>query len=199
MAHYQLNRLRSSRTFIIMKTISKHETDQPDENNVENALHELFLDELADLQSAEQQLIVALPKMIKAAKLQELKSAIEAHLEETKGQAERLEQIAQSLGQKLPKKTCAAMQGLIKEASELIDEQQGKDSLDAAIIAAAQKVEHYEIGSYGTVRAWAERLGHSEAADLLKETLDEESAADDKLTEIAESEANEVAQNGRSH
>ena len=160
---------------------------------MDNDLHELFLDELADLLSAEQQLTKALPKMIKAAHSEDLKAAIEAHLKETEGQIDRLEQVFQSLNEKPKKKTCAAMKGLIEEASELLQEQKGKSSLDAAIIAAAQKVEHYEIASYGTVRAWAEHMGHEEAVTLISETLDEEKSADEKLTELAESSLNEEA------
>lgn len=175
-----------------MKTAStgKHASEHTDNN-----LHALFLDELADLQNAEQQLIKALPKMIEAAQSHELKSAIEAHLKETKTHAERLNQVAKSLGESLPQKPCPAMKGIIEEASQLVEEQKGKGSLDAAIIAAGQKVEHYEIASYGTVRAWAKQMGHREAADLLGETLSEEGAADEKLTEIAESLANETAAN----
>jgi ferritin-like metal-binding protein YciE len=154
-------------------------------------LHELFIDELSDLQSAEKQLVVALPKMIKAAKSDELRSALEAHLEETKGHVTRLDEVAQSLDEKLKSKKCAAMEGILMEASELLQEQKGKSSLDAAIIVAGQKVEYYEIASYGAVVAWAEQMDHSEAVELLQETLDEETAADEKLTEIAESLANE--------
>jgi ferritin-like metal-binding protein YciE len=131
--------------------------------------------------------------MIKAAKSDSLRSALEAHLEETKGHVTRLEEAAQSLNENLKAKKCAAMEGIVKEAGELLQEQKDKSTLDAAIIAAAQKVEHYEIASYGTVCAWAEQMGYQEALDLLQETLDEESAADDKLTEIAESLANEAA------
>jgi ferritin-like metal-binding protein YciE len=161
---------------------------------MDNELHRLFLEELADLLSAEQQLVKALPKMIKAAQSPDLKSAIEAHLEETKMHVERLEKAAQSVGVKLKKKTCQAMQGLIDEAEDLVEEHKGMASVDAAIIAAAQKVEHYEIASYGTVRAWADEMEHTEAAELIRQTLDEENAADEKLTLIAESVANEVAQ-----
>src|SRR5580698_4999878 len=157
----------------------------------DNDLHELFLDELADLYNAEQQLTKALPKMIKAAQSEELKDALEQHLSETENHVTRLEQAAKSLNETLKSKICAAMKGLIEEASELLEEQKGKSSLDAAIIAAAQKVEHYEIASYGTVRTWAERMGHEEVAELLQETLDEESVADEKLSEIAEVLAND--------
>lgn len=163
------------------------------EKNLENDLHELFLDELSDLHNAEQQLVKALPKMHKAALADDLKAAIESHLAETEGHVDRLDEVFQSLGEKPKRKTCAAMKGIIEEASELLKEQKGKTSLDAAIIAAAQKAEHYEIASYGTVRAWAQQMGHEEAVSLLEATLNEERAADEKLTEIAESLANEEA------
>ena len=171
--------------------VENDNNDNSEEMN--NDLHELFLDELSDLYSAEKQLTKALPKMLKAAQSDELKSAIESHLEETEGHVDRLEKVFQSLDEKSKRKTCAAMEGLVKEASELLQEQKGKSSLDAAIIAAAQKVEHYEIASYGTVIAWAQQMGHEEAAKLLKATLDEENAADEKLTEIAESSTNATA------
>jgi ferritin-like metal-binding protein YciE len=128
--------------------------------------------------------------MVAAAQSQELKTAISSHLQETQQHVRRLEQAAESLDEELPEKTCPAMEGLIEEASELLEEQKGKPTLDAAIIAAAQKVEHYEIASYGTVRAWAEQMGHDDAAKLLQETLDEESAADEKLSEIAMTSVN---------
>ncbi|HVY69780.1 MAG TPA: ferritin-like domain-containing protein [Verrucomicrobiae bacterium] len=155
-----------------------------------NDLHKLFLDELADLYDAENQLVKALPKMAKAAESDELREAFESHLEETRNQVQRLEEVAESLDVKLKRKPCKAMQGLVAEASELMEEQADTTALDAALIAAAQKVEHYEMASYGTVCAWAREMGHTEALALLKSTLDEESAADTKLTEIAESSAN---------
>jgi len=175
-----------------MKTATKNTNSG---ESMDNNLHELFLDELADLLSAEQQLVKALPEMAAAAQSDELKTAIESHLRETKTHVERLNQVAKSLGTTLKSNPCAAMKGLIEEANELLEENKGKSSTDAAIIAAAQKVEHYEIASYGTVRAWASQMGHDEAAELLGTTLDEESAADEKLTEVAESLANETAQN----
>jgi ferritin-like metal-binding protein YciE len=162
--------------------------EQGQEMNQE--LHELFLDELADLLNAETQLTKALPKMAKAAQSDELKEAITSHLEETEGHVDRLKQVFESLDEKPKSKTCKAMKGLIEEGSELLQELKGKSSIDAGIIAAAQKVEHYEIASYGTVKAWAEQMGHDEAVRLLEETLEEEKAADDKLTDIAESVAN---------
>jgi ferritin-like metal-binding protein YciE len=173
-------------------TLSVKNEDENSET-MDTDLHELFLDELSDLYSAEKQLTKALPKMAKAAESDQLKEAIESHLKETEEHVDRLEQVFQSLDEKLKRKTCAAMEGLVEEASELLQEQKGKSSIDAAIIAAAQKVEHYEIASYGTVRAWAERMGHKEAVELLNETLKEESAADEKLTGIAESLANQSA------
>jgi len=162
--------------------------------DMNSELHELFLDELADLLNAETQLTKALPKMAKAAQSEELREAITSHLEETKGHVERLKKVFESVDEKPKSKTCKAMKGLLEEGSELLQELKGKSSIDAGIIAAAQKVEHYEIASYGSVRAWAEEMGHSDAVELLQETLDEESAADEKLTEIAESLANEKAE-----
>jgi ferritin-like metal-binding protein YciE len=174
---------------------NKTETEKTERTQeMNNDLHELFLDELADIYNAEKQLTKALPKLAKAAQSEELRAAIEAHLHETEEQAQRLEQIAEGLDEKLKSKTCAAMAGLIEEASELLQEQKGKSSMDAAIIAAAQKVEHYEIATYGTLRSWAEQMGHGEAVELLDATLDEESAADEKLTDIAESLANQEAE-----
>jgi len=160
---------------------------------MDSELHELFLDQLADLLNAETQLTKALPKIAKAAQSEELREAINSHLEETEEHVERLNQVFEAVGGKPKSKTCKAMKGLIEEGSEIIQELKGKNSVDAGIIAAAQKVEHYEIASYGTVRAWAEQMGHSEAVRLLEETLEEEKAADDKLTKIAESVANTQA------
>jgi len=168
--------------------------DTESESQMDNDLHELFLDELADLYSAEQQLTKALPKMAKAAESDELREALEEHLEETEEHLSRLEQVAESLDETLKKKTCKAMKGLIEEADEIVKEQKDSSALDAGIIAACQKVEHYEIASYGTVCAWAEQMGHDEALKLLRQTEEEESTADEKLTEIAETIANERAQ-----
>jgi ferritin-like metal-binding protein YciE len=149
-------------------------------------LHDLFVNELKDLFSAENQLTKALPKMAKAAASDELRTAFEDHLTETENQIERLETIAKELNVSLKGKKCKAMQGLIEEGSEVIDEDAEDAVKDAALIAAAQKVEHYEMAGYGTVRTFAELLGMQEAANLLQETLDEEGAADKKLTEIAQ-------------
>jgi ferritin-like metal-binding protein YciE len=160
----------------------------------DNALRELFLDELADLYNAEQQLTKALPKLAKAADSEELREAIQNHLEETRNHVTRLEDVAEQLNEKIKRKTCKGMEGLIEEGEELVEEMEDSPALDAAIIASAQKVEHYEIAAYGTLRAWAERLGHEDAAQTFEQTQAEEEAADEKLTSVAESVANEQAQ-----
>jgi ferritin-like metal-binding protein YciE len=150
------------------------------------SLHELFVDELKDLYNAENQLTKALPKMVKAASSEELRTAFEHHLAETEHQVERLERIFKQLETSPKGKKCKAMAGLIEEGKEMI-EMDGEDAVkDAALIAAAQRVEHYEIAGYGTVRTYAQLLGFDEAANLLQETLDEEAAADDKLTQLAQ-------------
>jgi ferritin-like metal-binding protein YciE len=164
------------------------------EQGMNNDLHKLFLGELADIYNAEQQLTKALPKMAKVAESDELREAFETHLEETEEHVSRLEQIFEELGESIKRKTCQAMKGLIEEGEDLIKEEKGSSALDAALIAAAQKVEHYEIASYGTLATWAEQMGHGEVLELLKETLDEEKSADEKLTTIAESTANQKAQ-----
>jgi ferritin-like metal-binding protein YciE len=148
---------------------------------------ELFREELEDLYDAEKQIIAALPKMAQAASNEELKSAFEEHLEQTKEQVKRLDKVFKTIGVKPAGKTCEGMQGLLKEGERMISEIPPSPVLDAAIIGAAQKVEHYEISGYGTARTMAEMLGQQDAAELLEETLDEEKATDDTLTEIAES------------
>lgn len=153
-------------------------------------LQDLFLHELKDLYSAENQLVKALPKMAKAATNEELKAGFEEHLEQTKGHVERLEQIAEQLGAKLGGHKCKAMEGLIEEGAELIDEDAEDAIRDAGLIGAAQRVEHYEMAGYGTAIALANGLGHTEAAELLQQTLDEEKETDEKLTELAESTIN---------
>src|SRR5712691_2907280 len=159
-----------------------------------DSLKTLYIEELRDLYNAENQLLKALPKMAKKATTPELKEAFQTHLEETRAHVERLDQIFDKLGKKPTGKTCKAMKGLIEEGSEMMSED-GLDSvIDAGIIGAAQKVEHYEMASYGTVRTFASLLGEDEAEDLLQETLDEEGEADKKLTEIAESMVNEEAE-----
>jgi ferritin-like metal-binding protein YciE len=159
----------------------------------ENNLQELLVEELRDIYHAEGQLLKALPKMAKAAKSERLKEAFERHLEETEQHVARLERAFESLGEPVKGKKCQAMEGLIAEGKEVIEEHSESAMLDAALICAAQKVEHYEIASYGTVCTWADLLGLEEVSDLLKETLDEEKTTDETLTEIAESEINAEA------
>jgi ferritin-like metal-binding protein YciE len=149
-------------------------------------LKELYIDELKDLYSAENQLVKALPKMAKGASSDELRQGIEEHLEQTKGHVQRLEQIFEALGESPKGKKCMGMEGLIKEGAEVLDEDYEENVLDAGIIGAAQRVEHYEIAAYGTARALAQVLGEDEHVSLLTETLDEEKETDEKLTELAE-------------
>jgi ferritin-like metal-binding protein YciE len=158
-----------------------------------STLQDLFLDEIKDMYDAEKRIAKALPKLAKAATNVELQEAFSMHAEETQGHIERLEQIFSSLGEKPKGKTCKATVGLLEEADEILSDNKGSPTINAALISAAQKVEHYEAASYGTLREWAELLGNEEAADLLGQTLEEEEAADDKLTDIAESAANEEA------
>jgi ferritin-like metal-binding protein YciE len=161
---------------------------------MDTGLHELFLDELADIYNAEKQLTKAIPRMAKAAQSEALRSAFKAHLEETEHQVERLEEIARGLGESVKRKTCQGMKGVVTEGAEMMKETKNSPAADAALIAAAQKVEHYEIAAYGTLCTWAKRMGHTDALRLLKETIDEEKTTDRKLTEIARSLANERAQ-----
>jgi len=156
---------------------------------------DMLLEETKDIYDAEKRLTKALPKMAKAATTEELREAIEDHLEETKGQVARLEKIFKLLEKPARGKKCAAMEGLVEEGSELIKEKKDLDSavFDAALIAAAQKVEHYEIATYGTLATWAEMLGLEEVSELFEESLAEEKAADDKLTSLA-AEINVMAQ-----
>jgi len=153
-------------------------------------MDDLFVHELRDLLSAENQLVKALPKMAKAASSPELKKGFEDHLQETKNQVQRLEDILEQLEVSGRGKKCKAMEGLIEEGKEVVDEDADPRVKDAALIAAAQRVEHYEIAGYGTAKAFAKILGHEEAVELLNETLEEEKAADAKLNELAESEIN---------
>jgi ferritin-like metal-binding protein YciE len=155
----------------------------------DKGLKELYIDELKDLYSAETQLVKALPKMAKSAASDELRQGFEEHLEQTKGHVQRLEQIFEALGESPNGKKCKGMEGLIAEGSEVAEEDYEGNILDAALIGAAQRVEHYEIAGYGTVRAMAEVLGEDEHVSLLTETLDEEKETDEKLTELAQ-EAN---------
>jgi ferritin-like metal-binding protein YciE len=163
-----------------------------------NSLEDLLHYELKDLYSAENQLVKALPKMAKAATNEELKAGFEEHLEQTRGHVERLEQIAGMIGIKLSGHKCKAMEGLIEEGAELIGED-AKDSVrDAGLISAAQRVEHYEIAGYGTVRSLAETLGHSDVAEILGQTLEEEKETDAKLTKLAASSVTPQAQHAES-
>ncbi len=158
-----------------------------------NSLDSLFEDELKDIYDAEKQITKALPKMIKKAGAEELRSAFEEHLQQTEQQIERLEQVFELLELPARGKKCIGMQNLIKEGQEMMAEADDEDTRDALMIAAAQKVEHYEIASYGTLRVWANLLGHTEAAGLFEQTLDEEKETDQRLTAIAESFVNQEA------
>lgn len=156
-------------------------------------LHDLYLNELRDLYSAETQLLDALPKMAEAAASSQLKEAFTGHLKQTEGHVRRLEEIFEALGEEPSGETCKAMQGLIAEGEDYVKASGERDVRDAGLIGAAQRVEHYEMAGYGTTRALAERLGESEAAEKLQATLDEEGEADQKLTAIAEGEVNAEA------
>jgi ferritin-like metal-binding protein YciE len=160
----------------------------------ESGLKTLFTDELKDILWAEKHLLKALPKMAKGATSEELRSSIELHITETQNQISRLEQVFELLGEKATAKKCEAMEGLVEEGKGMMeDTEDGSLTRDAAIIASSQKIEHYEIASYGTLRTLANTLGLSEAASLLEETLEEEKNTDIKLTQIAESFVNESA------
>lgn len=158
------------------------------------SLHDVLVDNLKDLYNAEKQLIKAIPKLAKAATDERLREALEEHAQVTRGQYEKLEQVFESIGVPAKGKKCVGMEGIIEEGDEVLEHRKDSDesALDAAIIVAAQKAEHYEIGSYGSVRTFAEQLGYTEAAELLQEILDEESEANEKLNEIAQ-EINEMA------
>jgi ferritin-like metal-binding protein YciE len=151
-----------------------------------SALKELYIDELRDIYNAETQLVKALPKMAKASTSDELRSGFEFHLEQTKGHVQRLEEIFDALDEKPTGKKCAGMLGLVKEGEQIMDEDFEREVMDAALISAAQRVEHYEIAAYGCVRSWAELLGENEAVSLLGKTLEEEKQTDQKLTELSE-------------
>ena len=151
-----------------------------------NALMELYVDELKDLYDAENRLVKALPKVAKAATSNKLRTAVEEHLEQTRGHVDRLKEIFDSLGEKATGKKCAGMMGILKEGEKMMDEDFEAEVMDAALISAAQRVEHYEIAAYGCVRTWADLLGESEASALLDKTLEEEKETDEKLTQLAE-------------
>jgi ferritin-like metal-binding protein YciE len=158
-----------------------------------NSMQDLLIDQLQDLYDAEQRLTKAIPKMAEAASNQMLKSAFQQHLRETQNQVSRLERAFQKLESAAQAKTCEAMKGLIAEGDEVIGAKGDPDVKDAALIAAAQRVEHYEIAGYGTARTFAQRLGRQDVAQLLQQTLDEEAATDKKLTQLAERNINEKA------
>jgi ferritin-like metal-binding protein YciE len=156
-------------------------------------LNDLFLDTIKDVYYAEKQILKALPKMAKAAHAEELRAAFEKHHGETEGQVERLEQIFELLDKPARAKTCEAIQGILDEGKEIMDEYKGTEALDAGLLAAAQAVEHYEISRYGTLKQWALQLGMKDAARLLDETLQEEKKTDVSLTSLAEAKVNLAA------
>ena len=156
-------------------------------------LQDLFLDELADMYDAEKRIVKALPKMAKAATCPDLKAALEKHLKETEGQVKKLEQVFQAFGEKAVGKTCEATKGLLEEGDEIAAEFKDSPAINAAIICAAQKVEHYEMASYGCLQEWAGLLDNPKAAGLLEDILNEEKAANEGLTELARASSNEEA------
>ena len=159
-------------------------------------LHDAFMDELRDAYDAEKQLVKALPKLAKAATSPELRAAFEAHLEETRGQVERLEGVFASLDEKVRGKHCDGIAGIIEEGKSVMEEDFDDAAMDACLIASGQRAEHYEMAAYGTLVAWATAMGHTEAADLLQQILDEEKAADEKLSQLAEGGINQKAASG---
>jgi len=156
-------------------------------------LHDAFVDELRDIYDAEKQLTKALPKLAKSASSPGLRSAFESHLEETRGQVERLEQVFESLEEKVRGKHCDGIAGIIEEGKSIMEEDFDEVAMDACLIATGQRAEHYEMAAYGTLVAWARAMGHTTAAKLLQETLNEEKAADKKLTSLAEGGINQEA------
>jgi ferritin-like metal-binding protein YciE len=157
-------------------------------------LDDLFYDTLKDIYYAERQILKALPKMARAAQDPKLKAAFEKHKEETQGQIERLQDVFEMLGKKAQGKTCEAIQGILAEGEEIIDDFKGSPALDAGLISSAQAVEHYEIARYSTLKAWAEKLGHTDAVKLLDATLQEESKTDEALSTLASTSINAAAQ-----
>jgi ferritin-like metal-binding protein YciE len=150
-----------------------------------HSLHELYIKELHDLYDAENQIVKALPKMIEASNSSQLRSALSDHLEQTKDQLVRLEQVFRLHNEEAEGETCKGISGIINEGKDIVKHDENPDVRDAGIISAAQRVEHYEMAAYGTVRTWAQQMGHTEAAELLQQSLDEEGEADKRLTEIA--------------
>jgi ferritin-like metal-binding protein YciE len=159
-------------------------------------LRKLLEDQIADIYFAEKQLVKALPKMVKAATNDELRAAFEGHLEETRGQVQRLEQVFEALGLPAKAKTCPAILGILQECTELMQEYADDEALDAALVDGGKKVEHYEIATYTSLCAWAEQLGLDDVAGMLRENLEEEQAADEKLTSLGEDVMNEAAGTG---
>jgi ferritin-like metal-binding protein YciE len=164
-----------------------------------HSLEDLFHEQLRDMLDAEKQLLKALPKMAKAAAADELRQAFEEHLDQTRGQVERLERVFECIGKKPRGKTCEAMEGIVEEGEDIIDADAEPMVRDAGLIAAAQRVEHYEMAAYGCLRTWAQQMNNQEAADLIQQTLNEEKEADQKLTRIAESLVNLAAQHETQH
>ena len=158
-----------------------------------STLHDAFIDELRDAYDAEHQLIKALPKLAKAASSPDLRKAFESHLKETRGQIGRLERVFASLGEKARAKHCDGIAGIIEEGKSVMEEEFDDATMDACLIAAGQRAEHYEMAAYGTLVAWAKIMGHDEAAELLEQTLEEEKAADEKLSALAEDGINQNA------
>lgn len=159
----------------------------------QKTLHEAFVHEIRDIYDGERQITRALPKMIKKATSEDLRAALEEHLEQTQGQLERLEQVFASLDENVRGKRCEGIAGLVEEAKTMMEEDMDDAAMDASLVGAGQKVEHYEMATYGTLVAWARAMGHEEAAELLQQTLDEEKAADEKLNSIAEGGLNQEA------
>ncbi len=160
----------------------------------EKTLDDLFYDTLKDIYYAERQVLKALPKMARAATDPKLKAAFEKHKEETQGQIERLQEVFEIIGKRAQGKTCEAIQGIIAEGEEIMEDYKGTAALDAGLISSAQAVEHYEITRYGTLKAWAEKLGYSKAVPLLEATLTEESTTDESLSKLATTSVNAAAQ-----
>jgi ferritin-like metal-binding protein YciE len=156
-------------------------------------LHDAFIDELRDAYDAEKQLTKALPKMAKAASSPDLRKAFEAHLDETRGQIDRLEQVFSTLDEKVRGKHCDGIEGILEEGKSVMEENFDSATMDACLIAGGQRAEHYEMAAYGTLVAWARAMGHTDAAELLQETLDEEKAADEKLSSLAQDGINQEA------
>ncbi len=156
----------------------------------EKTLESLFYEQLKDIYYAERKILKALPKMARGAQSDALRQAFETHREETEGQVERLQRVFEILGKRAVAKTCPAIDGILEEGEEVLDDYKGNPALDAGLVAAAQAVEHYEIARYGTLKTWAEVLGMKEAVKLLDETLQQETAADEKLSQLADTDAN---------